>query len=376
VKVFLASVFAQLFLNPYVFLRGWQAIPPKNIWRIPFILFFSLELLVFFTGYFFYISLPDEIMVYIYNVCGAWYISLLYITMTLLGIEIIRFSHRIWHWFPSCVLRHWKKVKLMMFFAVVIFIIILMMNAYNTVMNPIVRHVYINVPDKSEINRHDSLNIVLMSDVHIGEIITKDLVRRYVSMSNSLNPDIVLLAGDILDYDLHSAQKYHFDSVLMQLHAPLGVYAVNGNHEYRANRFSKWNWIRQCGIKLLIDSVALIDSSFYLVGRDDYVNENRQPIQALIKNLDRGRPTIMLDHQPRSFVEASMNGIDLTLCGHTHYGQFWPYSLIMHLIYKCPYGYYRRGHSQFYISSGIGIAGPPYRVGTVSEMVMLHIRFL
>ena len=70
-----------------------------------------------------------------------------------------------------------------------------------------------------------------------------------------------------------------------------------------------------------------------------------------------------------------MNGIDLTLCGHTHNGQFWPYPLVMKLVYECPYGYYRKASSQFYVSSGIGFAGPPYRVGTRSELVVLHIRF-
>ena len=71
----------------------------------------------------------------------------------------------------------------------------------------------------------------------------------------------------------------------------------------------------------------------------------------------------------------AMNRIDLGLFGHTHNGQFWPYPLIMKLIFECPYGYYKKGDAQFYVSSGIGCAGPPYRVGTVSELVVLHITF-
>ena len=70
-----------------------------------------------------------------------------------------------------------------------------------------------------------------------------------------------------------------------------------------------------------------------------------------------------------------MNKADLGLHGHTHNGQFWPYPLIMKLIFECPYGYYKKGDTQFYVSSGIGCAGPPYRVGTVSELVVLHITF-
>ena len=91
--------------------------------------------------------------------------------------------------------------------------------------------------------------------------------------------------------------------------------------------------------------------------------------------MDTGKPIIALDHQPWSFAEMNMNGVDLGLHGHTHNGQLWPYPLLMKLVYECPYGYYKKGPTQFYVSSGIGIAGPPYRVGTVSELVVLHIRF-
>lgn len=86
-----------------------------------------------------------------------------------------------------------------------------------------------------------------------------------------------------------------------------------------------------------------------------------------MEGVDTGKPIIVLDHQPWSFAEMNMNGVDLGLHGHTHNGQLWPYPLLMKLVYECPYGYYKKGPTQFYVSSGIGIAGPPYRVGTVSN---------
>jgi predicted MPP superfamily phosphohydrolase len=374
-RVFLQSVIAQLLLNPYVFWRGWQALPQKKSWRVAFAACFVVELLVYFTGFFLHKELPDRVMIVILYVCGTWYIELLYVTMALLAMEVVRLSNRLRPWYPRWVVAHWAQTKLTLFCLVVAGVNALAYHAYQRVMHPVVRHVSLTLP-KGTGHQRDSLRIVMMSDLHIGEIIGKDLVRQYVSLSNAQQPDLVVLAGDLLDYESRFAENEHIEDELRQLSAPLGVYAVNGNHEYRANRHAKTRWIQTTGAVLLVDSVALIDDWFYLAGRDDFINKKRRPLQALVKGLDRRKPLIVVDHQPWSFAEMVMNGVDLGLHGHTHNGQWWPYPLLMKLIYECPYGYYRKGDTQFYVSSGIGIAGPPFRVGTVCELVVLHIRFV
>jgi predicted MPP superfamily phosphohydrolase len=374
VKVFLGSIVAQLLLNPYVFLRGWQALPPKKGWRVPFILFFVVELLVFFTGFLFHKALPDGVMVSILYACGTWYVALLYLTMALLVVEAIRLTHRLRPWYPSWLTAHWGPVKLVLCFLIVTGVGVLLCCAYHTVTHPVVKHLYIDIP-KGEDNRRDSLTVVMMSDLHIGEIIGKQLVQHYVALSNAQRPDMVVMVGDLMDYESRFAEQAHIEDDLRQLSAPLGVYAVYGNHEYRANRHAKKKWIQKTGAILLVDSTVWIDQSFYLIGRDDYINKSRKPLQALMNGVDKTKPVLVLDHQPWSFPELAMNGVDLGLFGHTHNGQLWPYPLLMKLVYECPYGYYRKGNTQFYVSSGIGIAGPPYRVGTVSELVVLHIRF-
>jgi predicted MPP superfamily phosphohydrolase len=375
VKVFLQSVFVQLLLNPYVFLRGWQAIPPKKIWRIPCIVCFAVELFTYFVGFFFHKELPDHVMLFIRYYCETWYIGLLYVTMALLTMEVIRLTNRwIRPWYPRWIVEHWAQTKLALFFFMIAGAAALLLKAHDTVKHPVVRHVYITLPQRKGY-LPDSLTVVMMSDLHIGEIIGKDMVRRYVSLSNAQHPDMVVLVGDLLDYESRLAEEAHIEDDLQKLHAPLGVYAVNGNHEYRANRHAKKEWIQKTGASLLVDSVVLINDSFYLVGRDDFINKRRRPLHALLKSLEKDLPVVVLDHEPWSFSETVMNGVDLALCGHTHNGQLWPYPLLMKFIYECPYGYYRKGDTQFYVSSGIGVAGPPYRVGTVSELVVLHILF-
>lgn len=372
-KVFIQSIVAQLLLNPYICWRGYQAIPAKKSWRIPYLLFFVIELAVFFFGFFFRNELPDHILIPIQYFCNTWYIASLYITMSLLVLELLRLSDRFFKWFPRWIKAHWAQTKLTLFFLLIAGVTGLMFHAYHVVAYPKVKNVYITLP-KGSSNR-DSMTIVMMSDLHIGEVIGKKLVQRYVSMSNAQHPDMVVLVGDIMDYESRFAEKEHIEDDLKQLKAPLGVYIVYGNHEYRANRNAKYRWLKKTGATLLIDSVAMPDSSFYLIGRDDYINKKRNTLHSLMAGLDTTKPIIVLDHQPWSSNEMAMNGVDLGLHGHTHNGQLWPYPLLMKLIYECPYGYTRKGPTQIYVSSGIGIAGPPYRVGTVSELVVVHIKF-
>lgn len=372
-RVFLNSIFIQLILTPFIFWRGYQAIPPKKTWRVPYVLFFAVELLVFLTGFFFHKSLPDDIMIAIMYYCGTWYIASLYITVCLLFLELLRWTNHLRPWFPRAVTTHWNMAKRTCFVLITVGATLLMVNGYRRVKHPQVTHVHITVPKHTE--GRDSLKIVMMTDTHFGEVIGKKMAQKYVEMSNAQQPDMVVIVGDIIDYESRFAEREHIEEDLRRLEAPLGTYMVLGNHEYRANRFAKLRWLEKTGGTLLVDSVVMPDSTFYLAGRDDYLNKERKPLNAIMREIDHSKPVILLDHQPWTLSETAMNGVDLALHGHTHNGQYWPYPLVMKLIFENPYGYYRKGPTQFYVSSGIGIAGPPFRIGTVSEMVVLHITF-
>lgn len=145
-KVFIQSIVAQLLLNPYIFWRGYQALPPKKSCRIPFILFFVLELSLYFFGFIFRNELPDNVIITIQYICNTWYIASIYITLSLLVLELIRLSQRIKPWFPKWMKGHWQQTKVTLFFLIVFGVTGLMIHAYHTVMNPIVKNVYITLP--------------------------------------------------------------------------------------------------------------------------------------------------------------------------------------------------------------------------------------
>ena len=374
-NVFLQSIFGQILFSSYILWRGRQALPKKKSWQIPFTLILVLEIAVFFTGYIFYNYLSDEIFIPLMYICNTWYIASLYITIILLTLSLLHLINKRWAWYPMFVNLYWEKTKVILFFFVTIGTIGLMIFGNRNVRYPTVQHVYVTIPKAVE--GRDSLTIVMASDWHIGEMIRKKQVQHIVSLCNEQNPDMIIIGGDLIDYETRFAEKEHIEEDLQQLSAPLGVYMILGNHEYRANRFAKLRWIEKTGITLLVDSVvAPPDSSFYIIGRDDYINHrNRASLTNLMQEVDISKPVILLDHQPNRMNETVMNNIDLALHGHTHNGQVWPYSLLLHLVYECPYGYYRKGNTQFFISSGVGCAGPPYRIGTRSEIVVLHINF-
>jgi predicted MPP superfamily phosphohydrolase len=336
---------------------------------------FILEILVFFTGYIFHEYLPDKIFITLMFICNTWYIASLYITIVLLTFELLHLVNKRWAWYPMFINTYWSRTKVFLFFFVIIGIILLMIMGYRNVKEPVVQHVYITIP--KDAGDRDSLTIVMTSDWHVGEMIGKDRVQHNVKLINEQNADMILVVGNIVDYESRFAEKDSVEKDFAELKAPLGIYAILGNHEYRANRFAKLNWIRKTGMTLLIDSVTTpADSSFYIIGRDNFINyKKRASLQTLMQHVDTLKPIIVLDHQPNRLNEIVMNKADLGLHGYTHNGQIWPYSLLLHLVYECPYGYYRKGETQFFVSSGIGSAGPPYRIGTRSEIVVLHIRF-
>lgn len=374
-RVFLQSIFGQILFSSYILWRGRQALPKKKSCQIPFVLALILEIFIFFTGYLFHDFLPDRIFIPLMLICNTWYIASMYITIALLVLELFRLVNKRWAWYPMFINLYWDKTKVSLFFIITAGITWLMVFGYHNVRYPSVQHVYITIPKTVE--GRDTLNIVMTSDWHIGEVIRKKQVQHIVQLCNEQKPDIILIVGDLIDYETRLLEREHIEEDLQQLHAPLGVYMVLGNHEYRANRFAKLRWIEKTGITLLVDSVvAPPDSTFYLIGRDDYINhQNRASLKTLMQQADTLKPIIVLDHQPNRLNEIAMNRADLGLHGHTHNGQVWPNSLLLHLVYECSYGYYRKGNTQYFVSSGVGIAGPPYRIGTHSEIVALHIRF-
>jgi predicted MPP superfamily phosphohydrolase len=226
----------------------------------------------------------------------------------------------------------------------------------------------------------NELNIAFAADLHLSPIDGERLLKRIVEKINSVNPDLILFAGDVVDDKADILKTRGIGESFKLLKPKLGIYNINGNHEFINNVAPSVKFVEDYGIRVLRDRYELVDSSVYIVGREDVVmkqftGKDRKSLEEIIETAESNYPKILLDHTPTKLEQAVNNGIDLQLSGHTHHGQIWPANIITGLIYELSWGYKKKGNTQFYVTSGAGTWGPPVRTGSKSEIVNIKIRF-
>lgn len=225
------------------------------------------------------------------------------------------------------------------------------------------------------------LNIALISDVHLGAVGSESRLAEMVDEINSLNPDLVLIAGDFFD-TTYSAIKNPQKAIktISRIEATFGTYACLGNHDAGETFNQMQNFLKQSNVILLNDSYTVIDNRLILVGRLDahsiggYGDLKRKPFAEIGLKNDENLPVIVMEHNPQNIGEYNSD-VDLIVCGHTHKGQIFPANIITSLVYDVDHGYYRKNPQspQVIVTSGVGYWGMPMRVGTNSEIVSIKL---
>jgi len=223
-----------------------------------------------------------------------------------------------------------------------------------------------------------SQKVVLVSDIHLGMMISNGKLKKLVELVNRQNADIVLLAGDIFDEDLGPVIQNNMGDLLKNLQAKQGVYAVLGNHEFFGNANAAEKYLKDHKIIVLRDSIVTLENGITIAGREDISGQrmngkSRKPIDELLKGTDKEKPVILLDHQPYKLAEVATQKVDLQVSGHTHHGQMWPFNYMTGSIYEISRGYGKINDTHFYVSSGFGTWGPPIRTNSRSEIIVLEI---
>lgn len=375
-KVFFYALFVHLSLNIFVFWEGWKILKSRKSFRTFFAAVFVLEFSVYLCGLLLSRWLPDKAIQIIGFIGTSWMLFLFYMTIAILFINLLFYAHTRKPFLPSIADRRRNRVKGSVFIVFFFLVATIMWRGNYNFNHPGVVHKEITI-DKPA-GKLQSLRVAMIADTHLGFLINKNYAQKYVRLIMAQKPDIILFAGDIIDAEIRPLIKENMGEELRQLHAPFGVYSCTGNHEYRNEAEEKIKWLNENGISMLRDSAVCIDSAFYVVGREDVdAPFARKPIKEILRaqHVDMRKPVIVLNHNPKYLNQDVEAGADLALYGHTHHGQFFPGNIYTDMIFEIAHGYKKKNHTHVYVTSGLGLAGPQYRIGTQSEIVMLDVRF-
>jgi uncharacterized protein len=364
-------------VNFYIARRGWQALAAFPAGRGVFLVVFILLVLAYPLGRIVLARGGADAAGPFIKLGSLHMAFMLYLFMGVVLVDLVRLANAFLSFLPRTLGGHPERTGPILFALVLGAAVLTVAGGAVNAARPRITELDLRI-EKPAVGRK-SLTVVMASDLHLGTLIGPSRLAGIVDRINALGPDIVLLPGDIVDESVTDEQEARMSSVMRRLNAPLGVYAVPGNHEFYSGLERNLACLRACGIRILEDEAVVVDGSIVLVGRRDPsalgYQEQRVPIREILRRyeVDENLPLILLDHQPLRLREAEEAGIDLQLSGHTHAGQLFPLNLINKRVWELNQGYLRKGSTQYYVTPGVGTWGPPVRTGSRPEIVRIAL---
>jgi len=379
VVFFFAVVLAVYFsVNAYVLYRGVHCFPEGSAARAA-VLWTGIVLIVsYIAGRVlerYWLSEVSELFVWIGS---FWMGAMLYLFLAVVLIDLIRLINAVVPFLPDLWMQHPERTARVVFWVVTGLVSVLLVAGHINARMPRVHHRTLQIR-KSAAGR-DSLRIAMASDIHLGTIVGRKRLERIAEIISEARPDLVLFPGDLVDEDLAPVIKDNIGETLCSISAPLGVFGITGNHEYIGGAEEAVAYLEQHGVRMLRDSCIVLDGGITLCGREDrssaqFGGKRRKGLEILLRDVDRTRPLILMDHQPFDLDSVAHAGVDLQVSGHTHHGQLWPLNYITNRVYEQSWGYLQKLGTHFYVSSGVGSWGPPMRLGNRPEIVVLTLHF-
>ena len=255
-------------------------------------------------------------------------------------------------------------------FAFVAVMAIILYGAWNA-LHPVVRTV-----------EHDTgkqlpqpIKVVLVTDMHLGSLFGRTYAEELTECISRQNADVVVFGGDLVDNSLNYLRREKSYEPLRHIKSRYGVYAALGNHDHFNGRVQEELEIfRSVGFHMLVDEAVDLPCHIRLVGLEDYRSEPDNPSLASLAGTDPHRVNLLLEHQPRRFLQAEKAGYDLYMAGHTHGGQQAPLNLVTRRMYLLDYGSKKFGNMMGVVSCGYGLWGSPVRIGSTPEVVVIILK--
>ena len=248
---------------------------------------------------------------------------------------------------------------------------------YNAVKTPVIKKVKISITDLPK--SLQGLRMAQISDLHVGSMIGKNFISKVVKKIDKINPDILFFTGDAADGSVESYGS-HLEA-LGKIQPRYGKFFVTGNHEYYSDMNGWLHLIENLGFKILINESQniIINGSIVMVtgipdrGGKYFSDFHKTDMEKAVGGMPKPDFKILLAHQPKDVEHAVKYNFHLQLSGHTHGGQYFPFSLLVQMAHPFLKGLHKRNNTWVYINQGTGYWGPPLRIGTEPEITELTL---
>jgi len=342
---FLVFLLIYISLNAYVILRlGGLLKITKNISYLPIaLLTFSLPVAIYAEN-----NYPTTLSRILYTASALWMGILLFTFSLLLLYEAIS---------PFVTIPH---AGIILVITVCALSILSIVNATQLSVKEI------EVPIK---HLKKDTTIVQLSDLHIGTIRNSDFLKKIVKKINQLDPDMILITGDMIDTSTRLPTTIF--SVFNTVRAP--IYYVTGNHEVYDGKNAIYALLHTTKIKALKNEIVEFED-IQIIGIEFSEDKSHLARELKKMNLDRTKPAVLMYHTPHGMEDAKKAGIDLQLAGHTHFGQIVPFNFLVRLAFKHVKGLYDLESMFLHVSPGTGTWGPYMRLGSKNEISLLKLK--
>jgi uncharacterized protein len=319
---------------------------------------------------------------YLNLIIGYYVIFVFYVFLFVLGQNLLLLLNRLIRIIPVKTLKN-KTALFVTVIVSMLFSAIMLVNGTLINNNPVISMYSITIPKKS--SSLNSLKVISISDLHLKEMTSTNFLKKLAKTIRLSNPDIIVLPGDILEtYRILDNEKLKgFIEILKDIKPEYGMYAVKGNHDYPGDVEARTDFYSRLGITMMVDTLIESNNKFCLIGLDYRGNNEKRPIDSLLKFKTEDLPILLLDHAPYCLEEAYRNKIDVQFSGHTHFGQIWPLNYVTGAVYDIDWGYKKIDSTHIFVSCGVQDAllpgrqdfSVPVRIGSVSEVMEINIDF-
>lgn len=390
IAVFLAPFY--ILLNVYLahWVLRWTGachhLCGTKVFRAAFIVLYTLVASAPLTG--FLVRSPYPLRQFLRQVGNYWFGWMLYLVLAVLIVEVALFMIRRARGKDFEQMQQVRRVQ-----GGVALALVCAVSFYGMAH---AKQLYVTEYDVALQGAGEDMTVALLADLHLGYNTEPAYIERAVQAVNDMQPDLVVIAGDIFDNEYEAIpQPERIAAALASLNSTYGTYACWGNHDVSEPILAGFTWdiadenkddprmtefLETAGVMLLEDRAVTLENGVQLVGRRDPARsrklaEQRLSPAQLIEPLNPEQPIFLIDHQPKELEALAQAGVDLDLSGHTHDGQLFPGNLLMRLLWGNACGCKQIGDMISVVTSGLGVWGPDMRVGTRSEVVCISVHF-